>query len=203
MGQRLKINSSKDEYFDESVEDTARAFKISGYSYQNAKKELLKFRDIDPLNLIKKRKTVRTKPDKGVRAFFISKYDPRMPHPRQLISKNYHHLGSHPLLANLFPRENLIGGTRRLKNLSEFLSPSVQQCVGDGTDDDPGNDDDVAGQGRGGHWNGSYHCPSFKTNGKCDVCCNLLPLLQEKVCHTRTVTVWELGCTNILRMVIR
>ena len=52
-----------------------------------------------------------------------------------------------------------------MKNLSEFLSPSVQQSVGTGNDDDPGNDDDEAGPGGGGHWNGSYHCPSFKTKG--------------------------------------
>ena len=97
-----------------------------------------------------------------------------MPHPRQLISKNYHHLGSHPLLSNLFPRENFIGGTRRLKNLSEFLSPSVQQSAGVGTDNDPGNDDDDTGPVGGGHWNSSYHCPSFKTKCKCDVCSHMV-----------------------------
>ena len=48
MGQRLRINSSKTEYFKESVEDTARAFKISGYNYQNTKNELLKFEKDDP-----------------------------------------------------------------------------------------------------------------------------------------------------------
>ena len=39
---RLRVNSSKDEYFVDSVEDGARALKISGYCYQDAKKELLK-----------------------------------------------------------------------------------------------------------------------------------------------------------------
>ena len=155
----------------ESVEDTARAFKISGYCYQDTKKELLKFKEIDPLNLIKKSKTVRSKPEKGVRAFFISSYDPRMPHPRQLISKNYHHLQNHPLLSNLFPRGNLIGGTRRRKNLSEILSPSVQQADGGG--DDPADDGDD-GPGGGGHWNGSYHCPAYKTKGRCDVCSHMV-----------------------------
>ena len=43
VGLRLRINSSKDEYFDDSVEDAARAFKISGYPYQRTKQELLKF----------------------------------------------------------------------------------------------------------------------------------------------------------------
>ena len=48
VGHRLRINSSKTEYFKESVEDTARAFKISGYNYQNTKKELLKFEKENP-----------------------------------------------------------------------------------------------------------------------------------------------------------
>ena len=121
---------------------------------------------MDPLNLIKKKKTVRSKPEKGVRAFFISSYD-----PRQLISKNYHHLQNHPLLSNLFPRGNLIGGTRRRKNLSESLSPSVQQADGGG--DDPADDCDD-GQGGGGHCNGSNHSPAYKSNGRCDVCSHMV-----------------------------
>ena len=92
VGHRLRVNSSKDEYFEESVEETAKAFKISGYSYQETKKELMKFKHEDPLELIKKKKKVRNKPHKGVRSFYISKYDPRMPHPRKLITRNYHHL---------------------------------------------------------------------------------------------------------------
>ena len=39
VGLRLRINSSKDEYFDDSVEDAARAFKISGYPYQRTKQK--------------------------------------------------------------------------------------------------------------------------------------------------------------------
>ena len=117
VGHRLRVNSSKNAYFEESVEDTARAFKIAGYNYQETKREMLKFLPEDPINLIKKEKTAKKKPNKGVRAFVISKYEPRMPHPRKLISRNYHHLANHPLLSNLFPRENLVGGTRRQPNL--------------------------------------------------------------------------------------
>ena len=54
--QRLRINSSKTEYFLDSVEDSAKSFKICGYNYQNTKKELLKFKDEDPVTLIEKRK---------------------------------------------------------------------------------------------------------------------------------------------------
>ena len=32
-----------------------------------------------------------------------------MPQPRQLISKNYHHIKENPILSSLFPRENLVG----------------------------------------------------------------------------------------------
>ena len=104
VGQRLRINSSKTEYFKESVEDTARAFKISGYNYQNTKNELLKFEKDDPIELIKKDKVYRNKPEKGVKVFYITKYDPRMPHPRQLLSRNYHHIENHPVISQQFPK---------------------------------------------------------------------------------------------------
>ena len=125
VGQRLRINSSKTEYFENSVEDTARAFKISGYNYQNTKKELLKFKEDNPIDLIKKDKVVRNKPAKGVKSFYISKYDPRMPHPRQLLTRNYHHLQNHPVLQNLFPRKNLVGGQDDFKTCQRYFPP---QC---------------------------------------------------------------------------
>ena len=86
VGLRLRINSTKDEYFEDSVEDAAKAFKISGYNYTKTKQELLKFKSMDPVELIKKPKKNRTRPEKGVQAFYIDSYDPRMPHPRRLIS---------------------------------------------------------------------------------------------------------------------
>ena len=101
VGLRLRTNSSKTEYFEESVEDAARSFKISGYSYQKSKEELLKFKSMDPVEIIKKEKSIKSKPEKGVRSYFITTYDPRMPHPRRLLSRNYHHIQSHPELANL------------------------------------------------------------------------------------------------------
>ena len=158
VGQRLRINSSKTEFFEESVEDTAKSFKISGYNYQNTKKELLKFKEEDPVQLIRKEKVSRNKPEKGVKVFYITKYDPRLPHPRQLLSRNYHHLENHPVLSNLFPRENMVGGTRRLPNLSEILSPKLQLSVSDtdrqeeggGNDGDDGARGAVAAGGGGG-----------------------------------------------------
>ena len=130
VAQRLRINSSKDEYFEESVEQAARAFKMSGYPYQRTKQELLSYKSLDPIALIKKEKTDKSIPEKGVKAFYVSKYDPRMPHPRKLISRNYHHIASNPDLASLFPRENLIGGTKRDRNLGEMLSPTDHCTMG-------------------------------------------------------------------------
>ena len=40
VGLRPRINSSKMEYFKESVEDLSKAFAISGYSYQESKRKL-------------------------------------------------------------------------------------------------------------------------------------------------------------------
>ena len=84
-----------------------------------------------------------------------------MLHPRKLISRNYHHNSRNPKLAALFPRENLIGGTRALKNLQELLSPTVQKSSSEVDDNhDDGNVDN--GNPGGGRYNGSYHCKSFK-----------------------------------------
>ena len=65
------------------------------------------------------------------------------------------------VLSDLFPRKNLVGGTRRQPNLSELLSPTVQNSTEDGRGD-PGPDDgpDVAGWagtagGIGGNLGGS------------------------------------------------
>ena len=173
VGLRLRINSSKDEYFEESVEDAARAFKMSGYNYQKSKQELLKFKNLDPIQLIKKEKRKKKGPDKGVRAFYIDSYDPRMPHPRKLISNNYHILQGNPTLAGLFPRENFVAGTRRGKNLQEILSPTNQT----NPDNDDSDDNDDAGDGNQDgaseeRWNGSYHCKLYinSSGSKCDVC---------------------------------
>ena len=169
VGLRLRINSSKDEYFEESVETAAKAFKVSGYGYQKTKQELLAFKALDPVELIKQEKVVKKKPEKGVQAYYITNYEPRMLHPRKLISRNYHHISSNPRLAALFPRENLVGGTRRLKNLQELLSPTVQKSRGE-VDDNHDDGDDDNGDPGGGRYYGSYHCKSFKQKQKCDVC---------------------------------
>ena len=65
-----------------------------------------------------------------------------------MISRNYHHLRKHPLLSNLFPRENLIVGTKRQPNLSEILSPTVQPSAGD--THSGGGGGDLSGGGGGG-----------------------------------------------------
>ena len=175
VGHRLRITNSKDEYFEESVNDAAKGFAISGYNFQKAKQELLKFKDQDPVELIKRPRREKKKPEKGVQAFFITEFDARMPHPRKLISQNYHHIESNPVLAGLFPRKNLVGGTRRGKNLSEILSPTVQTGPGPppgngGGDDDDDDGPDVTSGARGGRWNGSYHCNNYIRTSRCDVC---------------------------------
>ena len=58
----------------------------------------------------------------------------------------------------------MVAGTRRLKNLSEILSPTVQSGGANG-----GDDDNPAGAS-GGRYNGSYHCKAYKEKNRCDVC---------------------------------
>ena len=81
--------------------------------------------------------------------FYVGHYDPRVPHPRKLISKNYHIISNNPVVSKLFPRGNLVSGTKRLPNLSEILSPTVPRKrstsdPGDGSDGRPGDSRDVS-----------------------------------------------------------
>ena len=73
IGQKLRTNSYKTEYFEESVENTAKALKISGYNFQNSKKAFLEFSNEDPIVLINKEKVVRNKPVKGVKSILYFK----------------------------------------------------------------------------------------------------------------------------------
>ena len=75
----------------------------------------------------------------------------------------------------------MVGGTRRLPNLSEILSPTLQPSVS-GTDrpEDGGGDDGARGAGAsgGGRWSGSYHCQLYRDKGSCDVCSHMVETSQ-------------------------
>ena len=158
VGKRLRMNSSKDEYFQDSVEEFSKAFAISGFDYQRSKHELNKFRNQDPVELIKSDKKKRiSKP--GCRVFYVSPFDPRVQHPRVSLSKHYHLLASNTSLANLFPRSNLVASCRRLPNLGEILSPTVQQSPATVT----------VPRVDGERHNGTYHCTFYQKTGRCDV----------------------------------
>ena len=56
--------------------------------------------------------------------YWIATFDPRMPHQRQIINKNYHILQGDKKFKELFPRSSFVSGARRMKNLMELLSPT-------------------------------------------------------------------------------
>ena len=159
------------------MEEFSKAFAISGYDYQESKRKLSQFGDKEPKNLIRRRRqTSQYLP--GCRVFFINPYDPRVPHPRKLLSRNYHLIANDPVLSGLFPRKNLVAGSRRLPNLGEILSPTVQggEVPGEGGAGGGGGGGAGAGGGAGGgiHFNGTYHCDTFKRINICDVCAHML-----------------------------
>ena len=88
----------------------------------------------------------------------MQKYDPRLPLPRRIVSQNYHLIEADPVAKKIFPRKNIVAGSKRGKNLGELISPTVQKQK-DGSA--------VIGpfQPRG-----SYQCFKFKAGWKCDVC---------------------------------
>ena len=56
----------------------------------------------------------------GSVAFWNSPFDPRMPPPRVLISKHYHHIKNDPVAAKLFSRRNLMSSAKRRKTSLSF-----------------------------------------------------------------------------------
>ena len=99
-----------------------------------------------------------------------------MPHPRKIISRNSHHLENHPIAAKLFPRKNLIASCKRLTNLGEILSPTVQDTTPPVTPD-PGVGAGGGGGGGGDRQetrNGSFYCEKYVRGGSCDVCAHML-----------------------------
>ena len=166
VGYRLRLTNSTNETFRENVELYSRAMAVSGYNYQTVKRELLKFENLDPVELAKRGPSKKKSNSKGCKVYFNAPFEPRVPHPRKILSKNYQILARNPKASSLFPRENLIASSKRLKNLGELLSPTVQG--GQRLDANRG-----AAQGLDAP-NGSYQCPYFKRSGKCDVCKHML-----------------------------
>ena len=183
VDHRLRINSSNDQYFEEAVEEYSQAFTVSGYSYKKTKNELMKFKTKNPVDMIKDTSRRKEQNSVGCKVFYVGHYDPRVPHPRKLITKNYHIISNSPVVSKLFPRGNLVSGTKRLPNLSEILSPTVPRKrstsdPGDGSDGRPGDNRDVDNDENNNsvgtiRWNGSYHCENYKKGKNCDVCSHM------------------------------
>ena len=65
-----------------------------------------------------------------------------------------------------------MGGTRRLPNLSEILSPTLQQPSGGGGGPGENGNGDIGAAGE--RWNSSYHLNLYKTKGRFDVCSHMV-----------------------------
>ena len=91
----------------------------------------MKSKTIDRVEYLKteKERKQNVKKNKNKKVFWISKYDPRVPHPRQILTKNYHIPEGDPVARTLFERKNLIAGSRRGGNLKELISPTVQKKI--------------------------------------------------------------------------
>ena len=89
VGLRIRLNCSQDEDFDIAVEKFSRALAVSGF--EKAKSELMKSKNIDREAYLKEEKNrkLKQKNKNNGKVFWISRYDPRIPHPRDLLSENY------------------------------------------------------------------------------------------------------------------
>ena len=158
---RIRETNSTEEGFNATVEEFSIAFANSGHSYHKAKKELSQFKEVDPVEIIKRKGKGRQEQRanrRGCVAFWNAPFDPRMPPPRVLISKHYHHIKNDPVAAKLFPRRNLMSSAKRPKNLSELLAPTKQLSVTNVEKEK----------------NGSYHCERFRRGQNCDTCAQMV-----------------------------
>ena len=163
VGLRLRLNCSKDEDFDAAVEKYSRSMAISGFKYQKAKSELMKSKSIDREEFLKEERS-RKKKQKNKnngKVFWISKFDPRIPHPREVLSNNYSILEGDPLAKKCFERKNIVAGSRRGKNIQELISPTVQKWKPNAPTYGPNLP------------KGSYTCEKFKSGKKCELCTHM------------------------------
>ena len=157
---RIRLNCSQDKDFDDAVEKYSRAFAVLGFTYQKAKSELMKSKNINReafLNEEKDRKKKQRDKNKG-KVFWISRFDPRVPHPREVLSSNFTILEGDPIAKKIFERKNLVAGSKRGKNLQELISPTVQKKKSNTRRIGP-----VLPRG-------SFQCEHFKAGRKCDLC---------------------------------
>jgi hypothetical protein len=146
--------------FDIAVEKYSRAMAVSGFKYEKAKSELMKSKNISREDFLKEEKNRKKKQkdnNKG-KVFWISKFDPRIPHPRDVLSQNFNILEGDPIAKKIFQRKNLLAGSKRGKNLQELISPTVQQHKLNARKHGPS------------HVRGSFQCEHFKSGRKCELC---------------------------------
>ena len=161
VGLRIRLNCSEDEDFDLAVEKYSKAMAVSGYKYQKAKSELMKSKHIDREDFLKTEENRKKKKKNNGKVFWITKYDPRIPHPREILSKNYSIIEGDPIAKKVFERKNLVAGSRRGKNLQELISPTVQ-----GKKINPCRFGPTQPKG-------SYQCEQFKSGRKCELCSHM------------------------------
>ena len=193
VGQRLRLNTSEDHLLEQFLAEYAGYFQRSGHCFHKALEGLRLGANLQgPNNLPEcresfiKRKAAshRNSASKkrcrtSSKAFWISTYDPRVLHPRKIISKNYHILNNDPEAAELFPRKNLVAASRRLKNLSELISPTVPSDL---KPDPPKKKPDLDP--------GSFQCHKRRDGGGCDLCSHLIEGRQvQSVVNNRKFTI--------------
>ena len=87
VGYRLRLTNSTNATFRENVELYSTAMATSGYDYHSVKAEMLKFEKVDPIEMAKKESFKTKNKKKGCKSYFISPYDPRLRHPREIINR--------------------------------------------------------------------------------------------------------------------
>ena len=199
VGQRLRLNTSEDSLLEPTLAEYAGYFADSGYNYNVALRGLRKGAVlVDPewqpdsshdppiisrSEFISKKVRIakgrRRNFHKGGKAYWVMPYDPRVPRPSEIINKHFDIIRQDPVANSIFPRSKVVGATKRLKNLSELISPTLPKDLrSDSTnhpsfphDDPPDHPDDPPDHPDNKF--GCFKCRKAVLGNSCDFCSHL------------------------------
>ena len=145
MGRRLRMICSDDTILHERIEEYAKYLVISGWKYEDAMKGLKEGANVTRKKALRKRSKKKQK-----KIAWVTTWDPRVPDKSCIIRNNLNLLYKNPDNLKIFPKNSIIAGNRRPKNIGEMYKPSVpKRFLQYGPENEKG---------------------FFKCKGKCDIC---------------------------------
>ena len=118
---RLVMNCSLERFLSPRIEEYTRYLMTSGYSRTEVEKEMVKARQLDRVELIRRPPRARAS---GRKFALVSRWDPRGPNIKEGLKQLESILYENPENLRVFPRGSIISAFRRGRNLGETIAPT-------------------------------------------------------------------------------